>query len=337
MKVKKGILEFGRFEVPYRIYGDAPRAIVCVSGAQQTMAAWRTFVSKFVDSYSVVVFDAPGQGRSKITSGAASVSLDEQVAILGEIARIAGASQPIHIASASWGCVVAAAFAARAGDTVEKLILGSFGFSPNAVLLETIERGQRLVEAGRGNELGDLLIDCFGAQLPDAYKKRIRDQFQAMNDDQLLSFFAHSQLVEGTDSLGDVIDLSAITAETLIVNGENDTIIDSADVDVAGALIDRCTCRILPDVGHFLHFENTDVLNLYARFLGGGLQTGAASRAAALQVAAPSARVARAGRRPRVDIPSQRRARRSRQVTQPRRQAPARRALPDQESAHGGG
>ncbi len=51
MKTVKGELELGRFLVPYRIYGEAEKTIICISGAKQTMAAWRSFVSHFVDDY----------------------------------------------------------------------------------------------------------------------------------------------------------------------------------------------------------------------------------------------------------------------------------------------
>ena len=82
MKIVKGELELGRFLVPYRIYGEAEKTIICISGAKQTMAAWRSFVSHFVDDYSVVVFDLPGQGRATILSGPPGISFDEQVDVL---------------------------------------------------------------------------------------------------------------------------------------------------------------------------------------------------------------------------------------------------------------
>ena len=69
MKITKNALRLGRFIVPFRVYGEADRALVCVSGAQQTMAVWRSVTSYFSGDYSVVVFDSPGQGRSRICAG----------------------------------------------------------------------------------------------------------------------------------------------------------------------------------------------------------------------------------------------------------------------------
>ena len=72
MKTVKGELKLGRFLVPYRIYGEAQKTIICISGAKQTMAAWRSFVSHFINEYSVVVFDLPGQGRDPRVASAAA-------------------------------------------------------------------------------------------------------------------------------------------------------------------------------------------------------------------------------------------------------------------------
>ena len=82
MKTRKEELRVDRFIVPYRVYGDGDTAIVCVSGAQQTMAAWRPFVTRFARQHAVVVFDPPGLGRSQILGGDAQVSLSEQVRVL---------------------------------------------------------------------------------------------------------------------------------------------------------------------------------------------------------------------------------------------------------------
>ena len=65
MKIRKGQLKVGRFIVPYRSYGDASQFIVCVNGAQQTMAAWKSVVSYFSKDYRLVLFDFPGQGRAQ--------------------------------------------------------------------------------------------------------------------------------------------------------------------------------------------------------------------------------------------------------------------------------
>ena len=75
MKTLKGVLDHDRFRVPYRCYGDRKDVLLCVSGALQTMAVWRTVARRFVNDFTVVVFDMPGVGRGEIVSGSHQVSV----------------------------------------------------------------------------------------------------------------------------------------------------------------------------------------------------------------------------------------------------------------------
>jgi hypothetical protein len=66
MNVKKGVINSDRFLVPYRVYGRGDQFLVCVNAAQQTMAAWRSVVGYFSETYRLLLFDFPGQGRAQI-------------------------------------------------------------------------------------------------------------------------------------------------------------------------------------------------------------------------------------------------------------------------------
>ena len=85
MKIEKGELNSGRFVVPYRVYGETGRLIVCVNGAQQTMAVWKSVVSYFFKDYRIVLFDFPGQGRARVLSGPTAISFDEQLDVLYQV------------------------------------------------------------------------------------------------------------------------------------------------------------------------------------------------------------------------------------------------------------
>ena len=267
MKITKSDLEAGRFVVPYRVYGDGPKTIVCVSGAKQTMAVWRSFVSYFVSDYSVAVFDLPGQGRAKILSGSHAVSLDEQIAILHKVVESTHGYETVYLAAASWGTIVAAAYAARYPAAVDKMILGSFGVKPSKTMLEVIKEGQKLFDENKGPEIGDLMIKRFGQFIPDSYRSRIVEQFRQMTREQFLSFYSHCEFVENARHISNFVDLQSIKARTLIVNGENDTILDLEDMAVASAQIPNCEVKIVPGTGHFLHFEREEVLEIYKEFL----------------------------------------------------------------------
>jgi len=267
MKTIKGELALGRFLVPYRIYGEAERTIVCISGAKQTMAAWRSFISHFASDYSVAVFDLPGQGRSTILSGAPGVSFDEQVEVLHGVIRAINRNGSVNLAAASWGTIISAALAARHPELVDKMILGSFGSKPSKAVVEVIKAGQKLFDEHRTDEIAPLMIEKFGQYIPESQKNQMIDQFRVMSREQFLSFYEHCAFVEQATDISEFVDLSSITASTLILSGEYDAILDVDDTKAASLKIPHCEFRMIPGAGHFLHWEKAEILHTYREFL----------------------------------------------------------------------
>lgn len=267
MKIVKGELKLGRFLVPYRIYGEANNTIICISGAKQTMAAWRSFISHFVADYSVVVFDTPGQGRATILSGEPGISFEEQIEVLHRVIDETNRNGKVILAAASWGTIVAAALAARHPEMIDKMILGSFGAKPNKAIIEVIREGQRLFNENKTDDIAPLMIEKFGQHIPDSQKRQILDQFRGMSREQFLSFYEHCEFVEQATDIEDFVDLAKIKAKTLIVSGEYDAILDQDDIAEASARIPDCEFKMIPGAGHFLHWERAEILHTYSEFL----------------------------------------------------------------------
>ena len=267
MKIEKGELKLGRFLVPYRIYGEASKTIVCISGAKQTMAAWRSFVSHFVSDYSVVLFDLPGQGRSKIVSGEPGISFEEQIDVLHSVIQATNRNGSVNLAAASWGTIISAALAARNPELVDKMILGSFGAKPSKAVLDVIKKGQSLFDDDQTEEIAPLMIERFGQYIPDTHKKQIIEQFRGMSREQFLSFYEHCEFVEQANDIEEFIQLSDIKASTLIVSGEYDAILDQDNIADASTRIPDCEWKMIPGAGHFLHWERPDILHTYSEFL----------------------------------------------------------------------
>jgi len=267
MKIIKGELAIGRFLVPYRIYGEAAQTIVCISGAKQTMAAWRSFITHFASDHSVVVFDLPGQGRATILAGAPGVSVDEQVDVLHGVIQATNGNGAVYLAAASWGTIISAALAARHPELVDKMILGSFGSKPSKAVVEVIKAGQKLFDENRTDEIAPLMIEKFGQHIPECHKKQMIEQFRVMSREQFLSFYEHCVFVEQATDISEFVDLSNITASTLMISGEYDAILDIDDVAAASLQIADCEFRMVPGAGHFLHWENAEILHTYREFL----------------------------------------------------------------------
>lgn len=268
MKTYKDILETGRFEISYRVYGDRPDLLVCVSGAMQTMSIWRSLVKHFTDHYTVVVFDMPGVGRSRIKSGSAHVVVEEQLESLHAlIERTHTRGGSLAMAASSWGTAIAAYYAATRPDNVQRLLLSSFGMQPNAGMEYLLERATKLYAERDFAGGGELILEVFGANLKPAYKAQIAAQFRQLNAESAEVFYEHCANILKLGRLQDVVDLTAIKARTLIINGADDPIIDLDDMYIAERLIPHCELCLIEGVGHFLHFEKPELLDEYARFL----------------------------------------------------------------------
>ncbi|MCA1780227.1 MAG: alpha/beta hydrolase, partial [Xanthomonadaceae bacterium] len=147
MKTSRGTIQAGRFEVPYRVYGQQENLLVCVSGAMQTMSIWRSVVKRFCGEYTVVLFDMPGVGRSRIVSGGAHVTVDEQIAVLDALIRQVRRRGELTLAGSSWGTAIAASYAAGHPEAVQCLLLSSFGMRPNAGMEYVVKRATELYQA----------------------------------------------------------------------------------------------------------------------------------------------------------------------------------------------
>lgn len=270
MKTSKGIACIGRFEVPYRVYGTSNKLLVCVSGAMQTMSIWRSVVKRFTSDYTVVLFDMPGVGRSRILSGGSHVTVDEQVEVLDGLVALTRTGGELALAGSSWGTAIAASYAALKPDAVQFLLLSSFGMRPNAGMEYVVKRATDLYHARDYAGGAQLIFEVFGRNLGPVYKQQIVAQFRNLSAESAEVFYQHCTNILTLGHLDDSVDLTRIKARTLIINGADDPIIDLEDMRLAAQLIANCELRLIEDVGHFLHFEKPELLEEYAEFLVDG-------------------------------------------------------------------
>ena len=261
----KDQLHVNRFVVPYRVYGNSGPHLVCLNGIQQSMAMWNSFVRRFSSRYRIVLFDFPGQGKGHVLSGSTKTSLEEEVEILHEVIKGTGVKD-ITLCTASWGGVVAMMFAERHPPIVRRLVLGSLGTRANKQMVDIIKSGSQIDPNDRG-KISDSLINSFGQNLPDMIKRKIMKQFSEMSQERLAAFCEHGLFIIDGKNLRDVVNFKGIQAETILLRGENDTIVDLDDVQYLTSQIPNCRMEIIQDVGHFLHLETDDVLDVYRKLL----------------------------------------------------------------------
>jgi pimeloyl-ACP methyl ester carboxylesterase len=266
MPAIKGTLNVQRFIIPYRVYGAGAPALIFINGVQQSMAMWHSFVRRFSHSYRIILFDFPNQGGGRILEGSSSLTLDDQVDILSALIDETCHDDQPSVCAASWGGVVGLAYAAQYPQRLKSLILASIGTKANQKMIEMITSGLENPATDR-LQVAETIIEIFGKELPAAMKHRIVGQFQRMDAEAFQAFFQHGSTVLSVRDLGKVVDVSKVQCKTIIVYGENDTIIDLEDVRFLASQIANSELRLIKDVGHFLHLEKEELLDVYEDIL----------------------------------------------------------------------
>jgi pimeloyl-ACP methyl ester carboxylesterase len=262
----KGKLAVQRFVVPYRVYGSGEYTLVFINGIQQSMAMWHSFVRRFSRCYRIVLFDFPNQGAGRIVTGSFHLSLGEQVDILAAVIDATGSADRLTVCSASWGGVVALVYAVQHPHRLKSLILASMGTRANQKMIDMITKGLQMPVKDR-LEVAQTLIEGFGQDLPAAMKNRIVSQFQQMEPEAFEAFFQHGATVLSVRELGGVVDVGKVQCKTILLHGENDTIVDIDDVRYLASQIPRSELRLIKNVGHFLHLEKDEMLDVYEEIL----------------------------------------------------------------------
>ncbi|MEE8233507.1 MAG: alpha/beta hydrolase, partial [Gammaproteobacteria bacterium] len=142
-----------------------------------------------------------------------------------------------------------------------------FGAKPSKAVIDVIRKGQSLFNGNKTEEIAPLMIEKFGQHIPESHKKSMIVQFRGMSREQFLSFYEHCEFVEQATDIEDFVELGNIRASTLIVSGEYDAILDQDDVAKASSRIPDCELKMIPGAGHFLHWEQADILYTYSEFL----------------------------------------------------------------------
>jgi len=268
----KAVLRTGRFEIPYRVYENDGPHLICLNGIQQSMAMWQGFVTRFARDYRIILFNFPGQGKGRSVSGPLRPSLDEEVDILSQVMKATHVNHDVSLCTASWGGIVALAFAVKHPHAVKRLLLGSIGTRPNQKMVETIQRGRSLDVQDRA-QIADLIISSFGQKLPESVKKKIATQFRSISKENLQAFCDHGLTVISVQKFSDHIDLKKVAVETVLIRGEEDTIVDLEDVMFLSSQIPNSQLRIVKNVGHFLHMESEQVFDVYRELLSNTVNT----------------------------------------------------------------
>ncbi|WP_439030528.1 alpha/beta fold hydrolase [Gordonia terrae] len=186
--------------------------------------------------------DAPGYGRSH--DPRAGVDPVDEIA---DVVRALSPDRPVVLLGTSWGGVIAMALAIRHPGLVSALVVadstrGSGTSAHRAAAMRSrvtglADRGPAAVAAERAGAL----------TAPGADPSITAEVQRTMSAVRLPGFGVAAEFMAATD-LG--ADLASITAPTLVVVGEHDTITGVDESRLLAERIPGAVLRIVPDAGH---------------------------------------------------------------------------------------
>jgi 3-oxoadipate enol-lactonase len=123
----------------------ADQTLIFLNGMTQTTAHWMSHVRAFSGRYSVLTYDARGQGRSGV--GESPFAMADHVADLHAVCAHLGIEKTILVGF-SHGARIALGVAAQRPNLVEALVLASATATPSALAKTIVTSWIRVLELG---------------------------------------------------------------------------------------------------------------------------------------------------------------------------------------------
>lgn len=256
-------------KIYYEVTGNrgSPETIVFLNGLTQSTLSWGLTTPFFTDCYRIILMDFVFQGQSDKTGNWRT--FDEHA---GDVASVVHNEHlaKVHLVGLSYGSLVAQHFAVLFPELVSKLVLIST-FAYKTPYYEAIELSWwRALESGGYKLLLDIMLPTV---LSEAYFSEPLvpiDVMKQMRQDVNGSNEAIFKLMTATRERRDFRnELKKITAPSLIVQGEYDTLFPPHHAVEVGKNIPKSKLAIVQKAGHTLNLERVpEVCRLINEFLG---------------------------------------------------------------------
>ena len=244
----------------YFAMGDGPEAVVCHPSLGLGRFLFYRLVPPLSRRYRVVTYDPRGVGEN----AAFAPELDAWVNDVGDLME--ELDRPVHLMGVSLGTWVMSRAAVRWPDRVRRLVL--MGTTPG------FPNGAAQVEARREEletlSMGDFAKQYASATLTASADPEVREQLvldlSAMNPEKYLESMAAIYTAENSAVF------QAISSETLIVVGSEDTRTVPRMADQAAELIAGSVVRVVPNAGHLALLDQPSRMEeLILGFLASGI------------------------------------------------------------------
>jgi pimeloyl-ACP methyl ester carboxylesterase len=250
-------VEIDGIRVAYGCVGDGPPLVLLHGFVGDGWTTWRPQIDALSDEFTVVVWDAPGAGRS--SDPPESFGTIGYADCLARFIDRLGLDHP-HVAGLSFGGVLALELSRRHPSIPRTLILASAyagwaGSLPGAAAEQRLRVSLEVSDLTPDQFVRSLLptmfcegtpaetVDDFGAAMHDAFH---RVGFRAM----------------ARASASDLRDaLPRIHVPTLLIYGENDVRAPRTVAEHLHAAIPGSTLVVVPNAGHVVNIEAPEAFN----------------------------------------------------------------------------
>ena len=263
-------IETGEVALDYQIHGTDGDWVVLIMGLAYGRWGWHwTAAPLAARGFRVVTFDNRGVGGSDAPEGPYTAA--QMAADTAGLIDALGITRT-HVVGTSLGGFIAQEVALARPELIDRLVLVSTGFGGErfvpmpqrtaelialAPTLPDEERLRRFIQ----NAFGDQYV----AARPDVVETVM--DFRRASGQPLEAYMAQSNAGATFDASDRI---QAIKAETLVVTGDNDMVVDARNTPLLAAELPNARAVTLPG-GHLVFIEQADRFNrLLAEFLAGG-------------------------------------------------------------------
>ncbi|HMA83614.1 MAG TPA: alpha/beta hydrolase [Candidatus Thermoplasmatota archaeon] len=244
--------------------------IVFIAGLGMDHMCWLYQIPDFQQHFQLVLPDNRGMGQSTGSDDQYTTALmaDDIAGLLNQL-NIDNA----HIIGSSMGGMIAQEFALRHPEMVNKLLLCST-FAKHPEMITYLKQGLNQLGNRKKNDLSDLHADSFTfGPVYDFFLKQVFDEtyfkmHESMITNTLQRFIQQDLFVETFlkqlhaifhhDTLN---QLSQITADTLVLTGNNDRLVPTNCTKILAEKIPNATLSVIDGATHVFHIEQPELFN----------------------------------------------------------------------------
>jgi 3-oxoadipate enol-lactonase len=241
----------------YETAGSGP-PVLLIMGLGSNAYGWYRTIPWLSERYRTIAFDNRGTGRSDVPAGAYAIP---QMAADAAAVLDAAGHDGAHVVGASLGGMIAQRFALTYPERVASLVLICTTHGGPRAVTASQEVMTGLVQGGDdpANVYRRNAWFLYGEDTRTSHPERIEEdlEYRAKIPTQPAGYFGQLQAAMGHDTWD---ELAKVTVPTLIVHGDADILIPTANGRSLSERIGGSELVLLPGAGHMLQADAGDAV-----------------------------------------------------------------------------